>query len=73
MTYQGLIRKICRENKVPEYIANPRILGEAMCVPYGDILDRYIIPNTVTKSLHTEKYFNPNMKSFKIGEFPHYL
>lgn len=73
MVHQGLIKKICKENKVSEYETNPRLLGSAMCVPYGDILDKYIIPNTVTKSLHTEKYFNPDMKSFKIGEFPHYL
>lgn len=71
--YQCLIRKICKENLVPTYNLSPKKLGEAMCVPYGDILERYIIPNTVTKALHTEKLFFPDMKKFIIGEFPHYL
>lgn len=73
MLHQGLIKKICAENEVPSTPIVPRTLGKAMCVPYGDILDRYIIPNTVTKALHTEKYFDTDMKSFSIGEFPHYM
>ncbi|MDW8800411.1 cytidyltransferase [Clostridium sp. A1-XYC3] len=71
--YQSMIRKICSENKVPTETSEPKKLGNAMCVPYGDILDRYVIPNTVTKALHTEKLFYPDMKKFKIAEFPHYL
>jgi nicotinic acid mononucleotide adenylyltransferase len=71
--YQSMIRKICKENLVPTETVVPRKLGDAMCVPYGDILERYVIPNTVTKSLHTEKLFYPDMKKFKIAEFPHYL
>ncbi|MGE5628856.1 MAG: cytidyltransferase [Solirubrobacterales bacterium] len=70
---QNIIRKICKENNVETYTTVPRKLGELMCVPYGDLLDRFIIPNTVTKALHTEKVFAPDMKSFKINEFPHYL
>lgn len=73
MIYQGMIKKVCKENNVPTKILNPRTLGDYMCVPYGDILDRYIIPNTVTKSLHSEKYFHPDMNSFDIKESPHYL
>lgn len=73
MLHQGLIKKICKENDVPPIEIEPRNLGNAMCVPYGDLLDRYVIPNTITKSLHTEKYFYPNMKSFDIKESPHYL
>lgn len=71
--HQSLIRKICEENGVPIEASPSRKLGESMCVPYGDILDRYIIPNTVTKALHTEKYFRPSLKDFKIAELPHYL
>ena len=71
--HQCMIRKICSENNVPTETLLPRKLGSSMCVPYGDILDRYVIPNTVTKALHTEKLFNPDMKKFKIAEFPHYL
>lgn len=71
--HQFMIKKICEENNVPIIPSKDRKLGDAMCVPYGDILDRYVIPNTVTKALHTEKYFNSDMTDFKIGEFPHYL
>ncbi|MEW8957095.1 nicotinate-nicotinamide nucleotide adenylyltransferase, partial [Clostridium sp.] len=73
MIHRGMIQKVCNENQVPTTILEPKSSGDAMCVPYGDVLDRYVIPNTVTKSLHTEKYFNPDMKSFKVKESPHYL
>lgn len=73
MLHQSLIRKICTENGVPTETLVPRKLGPSMCVPYGDILERYIIPNTITKALHTEKFFNPAMKEFNIGQFPYYL
>ncbi|MBF8983522.1 cytidyltransferase [Lutibacter sp. B2] len=67
-----LIRKICAENKVPTIPLEPQKLGDSMCVPFGSILNRSVIPNTVTKSLHTEKLFLPHMKNFIIGPFPHY-
>ena len=44
-----------------------------MCVPFGSILNGSIIPNTVTKTLHTEKIFKANIIDFTIGQFPHYL
>lgn len=71
--HQRMIKNICSENKVPTEILEPKAYGEAMCVPYGDILDRYVVPNTVTKSLHTEKYYNGEMSSFFIGQSPYYL
>jgi len=73
MLHQSMIKKICNENNVPTEISIPRKLGNSMCVPYGDILERYVIPNTVTKALHTEKLFEPTMKNFSIGPFPYYL
>lgn len=73
MLHQSMIRKICSENEVSTENMVPRKLGSAMCVPYGDILERYIIPNTVTKALHTEKFFNADMNNFNIGPFPYYL
>lgn len=73
MLHQKMIRKICEENNVSTEISVPRNLGKAMCVPYGDILDRFMIPNTVTKALHTEKLFQPDTKSFFISQFPYYL
>jgi len=71
--HQQMIKKVCSENNVPIKISHNKQNGEAMCVPYGDILDKYIVPNTVTKSLHTEKFFSPDVKTFHIGEFPYYL
>ena len=71
--HQKMIKKVCNENNVPIKITHNKQNGDAMCVPYGDILDRYVVPNTVTKSLHTEKYFSPDIKEFNIGEVPYYL
>ncbi|MDV3428868.1 MAG: HD domain-containing protein [Bacillota bacterium] len=73
MLHQQMIRKLCSENNVSTEESASKKLGAAMCVPYGDILDRYVIPNTVTKVLHTEKIYAEDIKSFKIGQFPHYL
>ncbi len=73
MLNQNLTKKICAENGVNTVPSMPRRLGPAVCVPFGTILNNRIIPNTVTKSLHTEKLFQPDMKSFKIGPFPYYL
>ena len=73
MLQQGIISAICEENSVPMEETKPRTLGDFMCVPYGDVLNRSVVPNTVTKSLHTEKYFNSDMEGFKIKEVPFYL
>lgn len=73
MLHQEMIRKITRENGVPPVETGVRRLGPYMCVPYGDLLDDYVVPNTVTKALHTEKYFEPDLKSFKVRELPFYL
>ncbi|WP_346961447.1 cytidyltransferase [Clostridium sp.] len=71
--HQKMIRNICYENNISTFAKASKEYGETMCVPYGDILDRYLIPNTVTKSLHTEKYYYGDMKNFFIGESPYYL
>ncbi|MCT4596088.1 MAG: cytidyltransferase [Anaeromicrobium sp.] len=70
--HERLIRKICAQNNVPTIPFVPKKLGKAMCVSFGNMLNRSIIPNTVTKSMHTEKMFFPHMDDFKIGPFPHY-
>ncbi|GAJ17038.1 unnamed protein product, partial [marine sediment metagenome] len=44
-----------------------------MCVPFGKILHKMVVPNTVTKSLHTEKIFASDMRSFEIDAFPNYM
>ncbi len=71
--WESLIKKVCTENFVSTTPTQPRKLGPYMCVPYGDILSKSIVPNTVTKSIHTEKNYTPDMKEQKIRQFPYYL
>jgi len=72
MINQTLIQKVCSINQVSDEVQEPRQLGEYMCVPFGNILKGMVVPNTVTKSLHTEKVFNTDVRSFKITEYPCY-
>ena len=72
MINQILINKICSMNNVPNELMTPRILGENMIVPFGNILKGMIVPNTVTKSLHTEKVYSSDALRFKIKEYPFY-
>jgi nicotinic acid mononucleotide adenylyltransferase len=67
-----LIKKICKENNVEPIQFNKAKLGAAMCVSFGNMLNQSIIPNTVTKAMHTEKMFYPDMKEYFIGPFPYY-
>lgn len=73
MIYSKLIQKICDANKVSIFQDKIRRLGPHMCVPFGSILNGSIIPNTVTKTMHTEKVFKPNIKDFTIEASPYYL
>lgn len=73
MIYSKLIQKICDINQVSTMQNVRRTLGPYMCVPFGSILNSRILPNTVTKSMHTEKIFNSNINGFTIGAFPNYL
>ncbi len=72
MINQTLIQKVCELNKVTDEEQTPRVLGESMCVPFGNILKGMVVPNTVTKSLHTEKVFESDVRHFKITEYPFY-
>ncbi|RKD29144.1 nicotinate-nicotinamide nucleotide adenylyltransferase [Thermohalobacter berrensis] len=71
--YDKLIEKICEVNNMPTKQLKPRKLGPYMCVPFGSILNGCIVPNTVTKSMHTEKLFSSNIRDFTIGPFPYYM
>lgn len=73
MIYSKLIQKICDINQVPATQGESRLLGPNMCVPFGSILNGRILPNTVTKSLHSEKVFYPDINRFTISAFPNYL
>ncbi|MGO1818219.1 MAG: cytidyltransferase [Senegalia sp. (in: firmicutes)] len=71
--YEKMIRKICKLNNVPAVQQIPKKTGEKMCVPFGSILNGHIVPNTVTKSMHTEKMYTPDIRDFSIEPFPYYL
>ncbi len=68
----ALISKVMRANGVDQIPQSSRALGKYMCVPYGKTLRGMLVPNTVTKSLHVEKIYEPDMKSFHITEYPGY-
>ena len=70
--YHRLVRKIVALNGVPAEPTVPRVLGPKMCVPFGKILRGNAIPNTVTKTLHTDKVFAQDLRSFDIKAFPGY-
>lgn len=73
MTYSKLVKKVCELNGVSDVPSYPRKLGDKICVSYGTILNETVVPNTVTKSLHTEKVFKSNLSSFSIEQYPNYM
>ncbi len=73
MMYEHLIKKICDVNQVPTYQIEPRRLGDNMCVTYGDLFKRWRIPNTVTKALHTERFYHSDFQSYDVQNAPDYL
>jgi nicotinic acid mononucleotide adenylyltransferase len=67
-----IVDMITEENRVPNDQGNLRELGEYMCVPFGKLLRGMAVPNTVTKSLQTEKRFESGVNEFQITEYPYY-
>lgn len=67
-----LVEKITALNGVPMTPTTPRVLGPYMCVPFGKLLRRAAIPNTVTKTVHTDKVFAADRKRQWIEAFPGY-
>lgn len=62
-----IINKACELNGVSTVEGeSPR--GPLMAVPFGKALGDVLIPNTVTKTLLVEKYFNRTVKGFTISE-----
>lgn len=70
--HHRIVDLITKSNNVPKEPLAVRQLGENMCVPFGKILSGMVVPNTVTKSLHTDKRFEPSITRFQITEFPNY-
>lgn len=73
MINQSIVAKVCQENGVPSDQENFSKLGPMMCVPFGKILHKMVVPNTVTKSMHTDKVFTSDMRHFKIDSFGYYM
>ena len=72
MLNQAIAQRIERMNGVQDVPEGVRQLGPYMCVPYGKIFADAIVPNTVTKTLHVEKCYAPDVRSFTIEEYPDY-
>lgn len=72
MIHHRLLGKITAINRVPETPTVPRVLGKYMCVPFGKILRGKVVPNTVTKTLHTDKVFEADLSKNSIEAFPYY-
>ncbi len=70
--HHRLINKITTLNKVPAIPLKPRQLGPYMCVPFGKILRGRVLPNTVTKTLHTDKVYEPDVQNWHIEAYPYY-
>ena len=70
--HQRLLEKITAYNNVPAVPTVPRVLGENMCVPYGKLLRGKTVPNTVTKTIHTDKVFSPDLSESVMEPFPFY-
>ena len=70
--YQRLVDRITELNRVPKKPSVPRRLGELMCVPFGKIIRSTVVPNTVTKTLHTDRVYEPDLMSNRIEAFPGY-
>ena len=70
--YHRLLRRITACNGVPEEPTQPRKLGPDICVPYGKLLRGVIVPNTVTKTLRTDKVYEPDLSSYSIEAYPDY-
>ena len=70
--YQRLLQRIAACNGVSVQPTQPRTLGECICVPFGKILRGVAVPNTVTKTLHTDKVYEPDLSSYAIEAYPFY-
>ena len=70
--HRKLIQMITEENGASAVEGPRRVLGPHMCVPFGKILNNIAVPNTVTKTLHLEKSFSPDLSGFSIREYPNY-
>ena len=70
--YHRLLQRITRCNSVPAEPTTPRVLGPDICVPYGKLLRGVAVPNTVTKTLRTDKVYEADLSTYSIEAYPDY-
>ena len=70
--HNKIIRKVAEINGVSTVDDKKKRRGPYMSVPFGKALSNVLVPNTVTKSLHIDKYFDRYVKSFTLAESHHY-
>lgn len=68
MMHYKMIDLITRLNGVSPVPYKDKKYGRCMVVPFGKVLEGVAVPNSVTKALHTEKYFTPDLSGFSIEE-----
>lgn len=66
--HNKIINIVTAENHVAVKPDPKNVIGPYMSVPFGKTLSEVVVPNTVTKTLHTEKYYNSTVTSFTIAE-----
>ena len=72
VVHNKIINKVAQLNGVSTEPDKNNVRGPYMSVPFGKTLADVVVPNTVTKALHTEKYFDAKIASFDIAESKHY-
>ena len=70
--HHRLLQRITQRNGVPAEPVTPRVLGPDICVPYGKILRGVVVPNTVTKTLRTDKVYESDLSAYSIEAYPDY-
>lgn len=70
--HHKLINLIARLNGVSPVPYKDKAYGSYMAVPFGKVLAGVAVPNTVTKTLHTEKYFSRDVSDFTVEESSFY-
>ena len=72
VVHNKIINKVAQINGVSTEPDKNNVRGPYMSVPFGKALADVVVPNTVTKALHTEKYYDARIASFDIAESKHY-
>ncbi len=70
--HHKIIHKVAEINGVSIVEDKKKRRGPYMSVPFGKALSDVLVPNTVTKNLHIDKYFDRWVKGFTIAESHHY-